>query len=169
MINIRLAKPSDAKYYANILNRSWKDTYGEYISEEHIDNEFNIEKLINNFEGYIDNGEAELYIIEYDEKAVGIIELGNYEDKYKEDMDGIGEIRSLHIKQDFQKLGIGKSALSFGINRLKELGYKTCCLWVKKQNKNAIEFYLKNGFVKTEYSCEETVDGAPSFVMEKSL
>lgn len=169
MINIRLAKPSDAKSYANILNNSWKDTYQEYISIEHIDNEFNIERLTQSFSEYIINDDFELYMIEYNEKIVGIIELGKYEDKYKEDMNGIGEIRSLHIKQDFQKLGIGTKAISFAINRLKELGYKECCLWVKKQNKNAIEFYLKNGFVKTEYSCEETVDGAPSFVMERDL
>ncbi len=53
--------------------------------------------------------------------------------------------------------------------RLKELGYKICFLWVKKQNYKAIKFYENKGFVKTQYTCEETNDGAPSFVMEKNL
>lgn len=169
MVNFRLARKEDASLYAHILNQSWKDTYGEYISIEHIDDEFNVEKLIQNFEEYIKDNSFELYMIEYEKEIVGILELGTPEDYYKEDMIGIGEWRTLHIKKEFQGLGIGTIAEKFACNRLKELGYKICCLWVKKQNEKAIQFHLKNDFVKTNYSCEQTVDGAPSFVMEKVL
>ena len=169
MINFRLANKKDAKVYAHILNQSWKDTYGEYISIEHIDDEFNIEKLIDNFEEYIKDTTFELYMIEYKQQVVGVLELGTPEDNYKVNMEGIGEWRTCHIKKEYQHLGIGTEAEEFACNRLKELGYKTCCLWVKKQNQKAIRFHEKNGFLKTEYSCEETVDGAPSFVMEKFL
>ena len=169
IINFRRANISDASLYAHILNQSWKDTYGEYVSFEHIDDEFNIDKLIKNFEYYIKDQTFELYMIEYDEQVVGVLELGSSEDSYKEDMIGIGELRTIHIKKEFQHLGIGSKALQFSCNRLKELGYVVCCLWVKKQNTKAIKFYEKKGFEKTDYSCEETVDGAPSFVMEKVL
>lgn len=169
MINFRKANVEDAYTYAHILNQSWKDTYGEYISIEHIDNEFNIEKLIVNFETHISDTTFEVYMIEYDNQVVGVLEVGIPEDIYKENMEGIGEWRTCHIQKDFQHLGIGTKAYEFACNRLKELGYKTCCLWVKRQNEKAIHFYEKNGFHKTEYSCEETIDGAPSFVMEKVL
>lgn len=169
MINFRKANVEDASTYAPILNQSWKDTYGEYISIEHIDDEFNIEKLIDNFEDYLKNTDFELYMIEYKGQVVGVLELGNPEDIYKEDMDGIGEWRTCHIKKEYQHLGIGTAAEKFACNRLKELGYETVCLWVKKQNEKAIRFHEKNGFKKTNYSCEETIDGAPSFVMEKVL
>ncbi len=168
-INFRASEPRDASTYAHILNQSWKDTYGEYILVEHIDDEFNIEKLIENFEEYIKDINFELYMIEYKEQVVGVLELGAPEDNYKENMQGIGEWRTCHIKKEFQGLGIGTKAEEFACNRLKALGYKVCCLWVKKQNTKAIRFHEKNGFNKTNYTCEQTVDGAPSFVMEKNL
>lgn len=169
MIQIRIATESDASGYAHLINKSWKDTYGDYISLEHIDSEFNIEQLIFNFKDYIRCKDFELYVIDYDGKIVGIIELGKYEDQYKENMSGIGEIRSLHIYKEYQNHGLGTMALTFGIHRLSELGYQTCCIWVKKQNTNAISFYEKNGFIKTKYDCCDTVDGAPSFVMERKI
>ena len=169
MILIKKATIKDASDYAYILNRSWKDTYGEYISYEHIDDEFNIEKLIDNFSEYICNHNFDLYMISVDGKNIGIIEIGSYEDKYKDNMEGIGEIRSFHIKQEFQNQGIGSEVLKFAVDELKKMGYRKICLWVKKQNTKAIKFYEKHGFKKTVYDCEETIDGAPSMVMEKSI
>ena len=109
------------------------------------------------------------FLIKYNGINVGILEIGSYEDKYKDDMGGIGEIRSIHIKKDFQNKGIGKIAIDFAINELKSKGFSTACLWVKKQNYKAINFYEKQGFNKTTYSLEETIDGAPSMVMEKKI
>lgn len=169
MINFRLADKSDAYSYAHILNQSWKDTYGKYISYEHIDYEFNIDKLINNFDSYIKNTDFELYMIEYNNEIVGVLELGCPDENYKENMEGIGELRTIHIKKDFQGLGIGTKAEEFTCNRLKELGYKFCCLWVKKQNTKAINFHEKNGYIKTHYTCDNPSDKAPSFIMEKLL
>ena len=126
MIQIRIATESDASGYAHLINKSWKDTYGDYISLEHIDKEFNIDRLIFNFKDYIRNKDFELYVIDYDGKIVGIIELGKYEDQYKENMSGIGEIRSLHVYKEYQNHGLGTMALTFGIHRLSELGYQAC-------------------------------------------
>lgn len=171
MIKFRLASKEDASVYAHILNKSWKDTYGEYISIEHIDYEFNIEKLIDTFMDYINDDSFELYMIEYNNQIVGILELGapDLEDIYKEDMSGFGEFRTLHIKSEYHNLGIGKVAEAFVCNRLLELGYLKSFLWVKKQNQKAILFHEKNGYVKTCYTCDNPADGAPSFVMEKNL
>lgn len=169
MLEIRKATIDDAYEYAHILNKSWKDTYGEYVSIEHIDEEFNIEKLISGFEDYINNNDFDLYMLIMNKKVVGILEFGTYEDQYKEDMSGIGEIRTLHIKKEYQNKGIGKEAFGFAIDNLKKQGYKTLCLWVKKQNTRAIKMYEKFGFKKTIYDLEETVDGAPSMVMEKEI
>ena len=154
MIKISKATLNDAFDYANILNKSWKDTYGEYVSYEHIDDEFNIDKLIEDFPNYIENHDFDLYMISLDGTNVGLIEIGIYEDAYKENMEDIGEIRSFHIKKEYQGQGIGTRALEFAINELKKKKYKTICLWVKKKNIKAIKFYEKFGFEKTIYDCE---------------
>lgn len=171
MVNFRLAQKEDASTYAHILNQSWKDTYGEYISIEHIDDEFNIDKLIQNFEEYISDTTFEVYMIEYERQVVGIIELGepDLEDVYKDNLAGFGQLRRLYISKKYQNLGIGKATEQFANDTLKRLGYKSSFLWVKKQNSKAIRFYEKNGYVKTNYTCENPSDGAPSFVMEKEL
>ncbi len=102
MITIRRAILKDAKDYATILNNAWKDTYGSYISYEIIDNEFNIDGLIKSFEEHLKNTNFELYMIEYNKKIVGIVELGkpDIDDIYKNDMEGIGELRSFYIKKN---------------------------------------------------------------------
>ena len=166
MLKIELANINDAFDYAHILNQSWKDTYKDYISIEHIDNEFNIDNLIRNFPKNL-NINNELYMLKLDDKNIGILQLGSPEDKYKSNMLEYGEILSFHITKDHVGKGYGSVAIKFAEKRLKELGYKHICLWVKKQNEKAIKFYLKHGFDKTSYSCEQTIDGAPSLVMEK--
>ncbi len=171
MIEFRIANQDDAVNYAHILNQSWKDTYGEYIKFEHIDEEFNIEKLISNFKTYIEDKTFELYMIEYNKEVVGILELGSPdpEDIYKQNMYGFGEFRKFYIKSSYQNIGIGTIAESFVCKHLRELGYTKVFLWVKKQNKKAIKFYEKKGYIKTKYTCDNPSDGAPSFVMEKNL
>lgn len=166
MLKIELANMHDAFDYAHILNQSWKDTYKGYISIEHIDSEFNIENLIQDFSKNL-NTNNELYMIKLDSKNIGILQLGSPEDIYKSSMSGYGEILSFHIAKDYIGKGYGTLAIDFATKRLKELGYKHICIWVKKQNERAIKFYSKHGFEKTIYSCEQTIDGAPSFVMEK--
>ena len=166
MIKIERAQIQDAKDYATIVNQSWKDTYGKYISISHIDEEFNITNLVNNFSEFLKSSN-ELYMIKLDNKNIGIIEIGKPEDLYKNKLNDYGEIMSFHIKKEFCGKGYGSFAIRFAEKRLKQQGYKNLCVWVKKQNINAINFYKSKGFVETKYSCEETVDGAPSFVMEK--
>lgn len=167
MIKIEKAKECDAVDYATILNNSWKDTYSEYVSISHIDTEFNIKSLIDNFPTTL-NSSAELYMIKLQNKNIGILQLGSPEDIYKPQMQDYGEILSFHIKKKYCGQGFGTIAIKFAEERLKQMGFKNICVWVKKQNKQAIKFYEKNNFVQTQYSCEETIDGAPSFVMEKN-
>lgn len=171
MINFKLATKDDAYIYASILNQSWKDTYGDYISYEHIDDEFNIEQIANTFPMHINDTTFKTYMIQYNGQIVGLVEFGSpdAEDIYKDNLEGFGELRRLYINKSYQNLGIGKETMIFVDQSLIEEGYKNCFLWVKKQNSKAISFYEKNGYVKTDYTCENPSDGAPSFVMEKVL
>ncbi|MDE6284635.1 MAG: GNAT family N-acetyltransferase [Bacilli bacterium] len=171
MTDFRLANKNDASVYAHLINQSWKDTYGEYISIEHIDNEFNIEKIVNTFEKHINDTTFETYMIQYNGQIVGLVEFGSpdVEDVYKEDLESFGQLRRLYINKSYQDLGIGKETERFVSRSLIKKGYKYSFLWVKKQNNKAIHFYEKCGYVKSEYTCENPSDGAPSFVMEKVL
>ncbi|MCI9080575.1 MAG: GNAT family N-acetyltransferase [Lachnospiraceae bacterium] len=56
------------------------------------------------------------------------------------------EIDDLIVKKSFQRQGLGQRLLLWGMNHIKEKGYKEIILHVAGWNKNAIDLYLKNGF-----------------------
>lgn len=173
---IRKASEKDADDWALILHESLNNTYQNYISRDYLGNNYTVEKLKQGFLNDINRGGTELYLLTIDEVTVGILKIGKpiryYTDGnnyYRDDIDGIGEIKSLHIKKEYQGRGIGSIAISFAENRLRELNYNVSHLWVKKQNTKAIEFYKHMGYLETNYVNPNTNDGAPSMVMEKEI
>ncbi|MCI8352665.1 MAG: GNAT family N-acetyltransferase [Clostridia bacterium] len=177
-INITRANIQDLQDWVNILYNSLKDTYSGYISSEYMDDNYNIKQLQSNFlqDLSIENSSTELYMLKINSEAVGILKIGKpikyYSDGhnyYKDDVDDVGEIKSLHIRRDFQSQGIGSQAIAFAENRLRRLGYSESSIWVKMQNTNAINFYTNRGYVKTNYINPNTKDKAPSVIMEKKL
>lgn len=177
-INITRANIQDLQDWVNILYNSLKDTYSGYISSEYMDDNYNIKQLQSNFlqDLSIENSSTELYMLKINSEAVGILKIGKpikyYSDGhnyYKDDVDDVGEIKSLHIRRDFQSQGIGSQAIAFAENRLRRLRYSESSIWVKMQNTNAINFYTNRGYVKTNYINPNTKDKAPSVIMEKKL
>lgn len=177
-LKIRRANIQDIDDYAKIMHESLYNIYHEYISKDYMDKNYSIDSLKRDFDKDINKNDEskELYIITFNEEVIGVLSLGKpiqyYTDGnnyYKDDINGIGEIKSLHIKKDYQRKGIGSIVISFAEDRLKELNYNVSSIWVKQQNYNAINFYISNGYEMTNYINPNTNDKAPSVVMEKSL
>lgn len=177
-VKIRRATEEDVNDWAEILHQSSENIYSQYVSRDYMDNNYNIEKLKENFLEEVNksNGNSELYMLTVDGTSIGILKIGKpikyYSDGnnyYRDDIDGIGEIKSLHIMSEYQGKGIGSQAIFFAENRLKELNYQKSSIWVKMQNAKAIDFYVSRGYQKTNYINPNTNDKAPSMVMEKSL
>lgn len=60
--------------------------------------------------------------------------------------DYCGYISIIWVKKEYQKKGIGKQLLDYSLSEMKKRGMKTVVLEVEKENKNAISFYMNNGF-----------------------
>lgn len=177
-VKIRRATEEDVNDWAEILHRSSENIYSEYVSRDYMDNNYNVEKLKENFLEEVNksNGNSELYMLTVDGISIGILKIGKpikyYSDGnnyYRDDIDGIGEIKSLHIMSDYQGKGVGSQAIFFAENRMKELNYQKSSIWVKMQNSKAIDFYVSRDYQKTNYINPNTNDKAPSMVMEKQL
>ncbi|MBD5537778.1 MAG: GNAT family N-acetyltransferase [Lachnospiraceae bacterium] len=56
------------------------------------------------------------------------------------------ELDDLIVEKSFQGQGIGQKLLLWGMNHIKEQGYKEIFLHVAEWNQNAVKLYLKNGF-----------------------
>jgi ribosomal protein S18 acetylase RimI-like enzyme len=178
LVQIRKANINDAKDWAEILHKSYELTYSEYISKDYMDNNYSEEKLKEKFLSEVteENSDLELYMLVHNGIPVGILKIGKpikyYTDGkeyYKDNLEGIGEIKTLHVKEEYQGHGIGSQAMSFAENKLKELNYNQSSIWVKMQNTKAINFYSNRGYQKTEFINNHTNDKAPSMVMEKIL
>lgn len=177
-IEIRKANEKDVNDWAEILHKSYETIYSRYVSRDYMDNNYNVERLKEGFlqEVNQNNGNSELYMLTHNKISVGILKLGKpikyYTDGnnyYRDNIEGIGEIKSLHIKSEYQGHGIGSQAIAFAEKRLKELNYNKSSIWVKIQNDKAINFYISRGYQKTNYINPNTKDKAPSMIMEKVL
>ncbi len=175
---IRKANEKDANDWAEILHQSYETIYSDYVSRDYMDNNYKIEQLKDRFlqEVSQQNENSEHYMLVVNGTSVGVLKIGKpikyYSDGknyYRDDIEGIGEIKSLHIKSENQGQGIGSQAIAFAENRLKELNYQKSSIWVKMQNVKAINFYISRGYQKTNYINPNTNDKAPSMVMEKEL
>ena len=56
------------------------------------------------------------------------------------------ELDDLIVVKPFQGQGVGQKLLLWGMNHIKEQGYKEIILHVAEWNQNAVKLYLKNGF-----------------------
>ena len=177
-INIEKANFQDIDDWVNILHQSLINTYAGYISSKYMSDNYNVEQLRTRFlqDLSTEDSNTELYMLRLNEHTVGILKIGKpikyYSDGhnyYKDDIEEVGEIKSLHIHRNYQGQGIGSQAIYFAENRLRQLNYNECSIWVKMQNTNAINFYSKCGYIKTNYINPNTNDKAPSVIMEKTL
>ncbi len=175
---IRKASKKDADDWAEILHQSYEAIYSNYVSREYMNNNYSVEQLKKKFLQEVNqqNGDLELYMLIFNESPVGVLKIGKpikyYTDGnnyYRDDIEGIGEIKSLHIKSENQGQGIGGQAIAFAEKRLKELSYQKSSIWVKMHNTKAINFYTSMGYQKTNYINPNTNDKSPSMVMEKEL
>lgn len=177
-IKVRRANEKDVNDWAEILHQSSEEIYSQYVSRDYINNNYNEKRLKENFLQEINQSDSnsELYMLMLNDIPAGILKIGKpikyYTDGknyYRDDIEGIGEIKSLHIKKQYQGHGIGSQAICFAEDRLKELNYKKSSIWVKMQNVKAIDFYISRGYQKTDFINPNTNDKAPSIVMEKQL
>jgi ribosomal protein S18 acetylase RimI-like enzyme len=89
--------------------------------------------------------------IAYEDGPVGYCAI------YANDLNSkVGYITLIGVKKDYQGLGIGKRLLNAAIETAINQGMNRIKLEVYRENRDAINFYQKNGF---EFTGEETERG----------
>lgn len=97
------------------------------------------------------------YLIKKDDEAIGRV-------AYKLDGDN-AHIYDLVVVPKFQGEGIGRIALNFALNELKD---KKVNLFVHPQNNRALMLYLSFGFVIESWKDNFYGDGEPRLIMVKN-
>jgi len=101
------------------------------------------------------NNNEEIYenfIYEKDGIIIGFISLLFYESIYHK--KGSVLVNELVVSNSYRNIGIGKELIKYAIGRAKERNMDEIEVGVMKENKEAIEFYKKNGISNEYYLLE---------------
>lgn len=151
-VKIRKATLNDVSTISNIYALSWKHAYKGIVPQKYLD-ELESDFWISSFENRIKNNIITAQLICENELPVGCVAYGKARDDKFVDW---GEIVSIYLLPGYFRKGYGQKLLQTAIIDMKISGYKSCYLWVLKENINARNFYKSNGFIcnNDECTCE---------------
>lgn len=116
--------------------KAWQEAYTGMIRQEYLDR-LTLEKC----EQIAFNWQDGLLIAKDGESVVGFVGYGHRD----EDPPEVGEVFALYILSAYYGKGVGLLLMQSALERLDH--YAEICLWTLKNNKRAIRFYEKCGFI----------------------
>lgn len=134
----RMETDEEIKGKAFVHWQAWHEAYPGLVSQEYLD-AFTLDKCEKIAFSLRDN----LIVAIDNNRVIGFVGYGDRGDE----APNIGEIFALYVLSDYYGTGVGLDLMKAGLKQLAE--YPEVCLWVIKENKRAIRFYEKCGFVPT--------------------
>ena len=140
VIEIRRAKPSDAKDVADTHDDAWRTAYQGIIPGNELD------KLISRrgpdwWDSAIRKG-SRITLLQFGDKIAG---YANYGRNRARSLHFEGEIYELYLRPEFQGLGFGRRLFTAARRDLLQSGLKSMVIWALSDNDAATEFYRALG------------------------
>jgi diamine N-acetyltransferase len=153
--SIHEASPLEIELIRSLIQRIWKPTYQEILSEEQMD--FMLEWMYDagTLQQQMDAGHVFL-ILNEDETPVG---FAGYQCNYH-GVD-VCKLHKIYLLPETQGKGLGKMLLNAVAEKAREAGQQRLLLNVNRHNK-ALQFYRSYGF---EITGEEDIDIGNGFYM----
>lgn len=169
-ISIKKCSIKDLQILQKVSVETFTDTFKDKNTPEnmkvYLDKAYASKKL----ENELLNTSSQFFFIYLNEELAGYLKV-NTDDAQTEEMnDDSLEIERIYVRSKFQKQGLGKYLMNKAIELATESRKNVIWLGVWEKNQNAIDFYIKNGFVKTgahsfHMGDEEQVD----YILTKTL
>lgn len=142
---IRYANKEDADTLALINSKSIQEGFKGIISDEFLKEKFSFERLKERFNKELDEGNTTNCVIYKDGMPIGIQTFAkdDWMDRDNFEID----IWRIYLLPDYWGKNLGLEFIEWGINELKNKGYKKAALWVLEENMRARKFYEKAGFI----------------------
>lgn len=148
MISIKKATLNELVLLTRLAKTSFVESHGHSGPAKdinsYIDSNFNLE----NFENEIKDPKNNYYIIYYNAKPAGfsnIIFNAPYESIKEKNSS---KLSRLYLTKEFTGLKLGKALFEFNVALSKQTGQTGMWLYVWTENKPALNFYKKAGFIK---------------------
>ena len=135
--------------------QAWREAYDEILPAK-----FQKQMTLDKCRFYSQKYPENTLIALNDAKVVGFVSYGDFRDP----ATIAGEIIALYVLKDYYGKGVGQQLMQAAFAALN--GYQEIILWVLEDNKRAIAFYEKMGFV---FDGEEKVIDLGKAVKEKQM
>ena len=140
LIEVRRAKPSDARAIATTHDDAWRNAYQGIIPGPEL------EKLINRrgpvwWDTAIRKG-SRVSLLVFGDRIAG---YANYGRNRARSLHFDGEIYELYLRPEFQGLGFGRRLFAAARRDLAQSGLKSLVIWALSDNDPAVEFYRALG------------------------
>jgi ribosomal protein S18 acetylase RimI-like enzyme len=130
-----------------IGRKTFAETFSSTNSEEnmalYLKEGFAAEKLT----AELQNPESEFYFATQNEKVIGYLKVNFGEAQTESQEDNTLEIERIYVLADYHGKKVGQLLYDKAIEVAKQKKFTTVWLGVWEENKRAIQFYTKNGFV----------------------
>ena len=160
MVQIVNATFDDATAIQNLLKETWKDTYGDHLSQETLDEVYKNWQSIEFLTKQIENPKIYFPLAKDGAELVGLSTALMPEDTIL--------MPRLYVSPQHQRIGIGELLLNNVIEHFQ--GAKQIQLHVEVMNPKAQSFYQKHGFNEIKREEEKVVNEVIELIlMEKQL
>ncbi|REB07312.1 GNAT family N-acetyltransferase [Sporosarcina sp. BI001-red] len=139
-MNIRRASLADAKGIAKVHVDSWKSTYKNIIPDEFLET-LSYDQRTDLWIRNISKEANYIFVAENNQKE--IIGFADCSKKYGSAIENSGDITSIYLLEDYQKMGVGKQLLKHLFLQFEELGVHRIFVEVLEENKTRFfyEYY----------------------------
>lgn len=144
MNGIRAWELADLPLIQAVAWESWAATYGSFIPEADRRDFHNAYYAQEKLEQLFSSPFVDGCVAEVERQIVGYSKTHWHEQRQE------FFVTSLYVLPEFQKLKLGKSMLEFGIDKARMIGTDRVWLGVMVENRSAIQWYLRQGFVFVE-------------------
>lgn len=117
-----------------------------------IEKDFTIDydKQLSGISRLYEHESSDLLVAKHDNKVIGMITMQRLISSAEGDY--VGQIEDLVVREEYQKMGVGSRLINKMRSIAVEHGYKRIQLAADVDNKNALQFYNRRGFKKTNLS-----------------
>lgn len=116
--------------------KGWQEAYAGILDQSFLDT-LTLERNLRNAKNWKDN----TIIAKDGDRVIGFVVCGPCRD---EDLPDAGEVYAIYILSEYYDQKVGYRLMRAALDRLKN--HSKSVVWVLKENKRAIRFYLRCGF-----------------------
>ena len=142
---LRPATIQDAQPIAEIHVASWQAAYDGLLPDSFL-RRLSLDRRLQMWSSILAEATPGTWVVEEDGRLWGFVNFGPCRDKDL-NREKVGEIYAIYLSPEAWGRGYGRALCQQALASLKEAGFKEASLWVLQENKAAIAFYEKAGFI----------------------